>query len=130
MRNCVVLMLVVLFSIGILGVGCEKKESSKESEVKVPSAPSVTAAVVLCAKCGEVAGTPKCCAAEAKKCDKCSLIAGSPACCKGVDFTKGNVNLCPKCGEVAGSDKCCKAGAEKCTGCGMTKGSPGCCLAK
>ena len=46
------------------------------------SASKATAAVSaeLCAKCGEVAGSEKCCAEGAEVCAGCGLHKGSPGC--------------------------------------------------
>lgn len=46
------------------------------------SAAKATAAVSaeLCAKCGEVAGSAKCCAEGAEACAGCGLHKGSPGC--------------------------------------------------
>ena len=38
------------------------------------------AKVELCAKCGEVKGSDKCCKEGVAKCPKCGLNAGSPGC--------------------------------------------------
>lgn len=38
------------------------------------------ACVACCAKCGEVAGSEKCCAADAEICPGCGLHKGSPGC--------------------------------------------------
>jgi len=86
-----------------------------------------TAPILLCAKCGQIKGSDKCCVPGAKKCSKCGLVEGSIACCKGIDFSKGDVKLCTKCGEIKGSANCCREGAEKCPKCGLNKGSIGCC---
>ena len=38
------------------------------------------ASAELCGKCGEVAGSEKCCAGGAEVCPACGLHAGSPGC--------------------------------------------------
>jgi len=85
--------------------------------------------VALCAKCGEIKGSDKCCKLEGRtKCPKCGLLKGSPGCCKIPKELRNAVPLCPKCGEIKGSDKCCKPeGRTQCAKCRLFKGSPGCC---
>ena len=82
--------------------------------------------VLLCAKCGQIKGSPECCKEGAARCAMCGLIKGSPGCCR-LAGAKEPVCLCTFCGEIKGSDKCCKPGAAKCSRCGLNKGSPGCC---
>jgi len=82
-------------------------------------------AVMLCTKCGEVAGAEKCCK-PAASCKGCGLHKGSPGCCKIPKKMEGKqVALCG-CGQVKGSEKCCAKDAKKCEACGMAAGSPGC----
>jgi hypothetical protein len=82
--------------------------------------------LAVCSKCGELKGTTKCCAEDAKKCEKCGLNKGAPGCCnKGVK--KIDALLCTSCGEIKGSAACCAKDAKKCDKCGLAKGSPGCC---
>ena len=125
--------LCLLLVIGLLVIGCEKKEEQgaagqgKEKGVAAAKKAVAVASISLCAKCGQIKGSDKCCVPGAKKCSKCGLAEGSPACCKGIDFSKGDVKLCTMCGEIKGSAKCCKEGAEKCPKCGLNKGSIGCC---
>ena len=85
--------------------------------------------VALCPKCGEIAGSPKCCKPEGRTtCAKCGLFKGSPGCCKIPKGTKEPVLLCLNCGEIKGSPTCCKPeGRTICANCGLFKGSPGCC---
>lgn len=78
---------------------------------------------VLCAGCGQVKGSDKCCVEGVEKCDKCNMEKGSPGCCKITQDTE----LCGHCGEIATSEYCCKEGADVCTACGLHVGSPGCC---
>ena len=80
----------------------------------------------LCADCGEIKGSDKCCVPEAEKCPKCGLNKGAPGCCK-IEKGVKDVKLCTDCGEIKGSDKCCVPEAEKCPKCGLNKGAPGCC---
>jgi len=85
--------------------------------------------IKVCAACGEIKGSDKCCVAGAAKCPKCKLNKGSVGCCRNLKPAAGakDVVLCAKCGQVKGSDVCCKADAPKCAKCGLAKGSPGCC---
>ena len=85
--------------------------------------------IVVCAKCGEIKGTKKCCAKDASKCAGCGLNKGSAGCCKHLKPAKGETEivLCAKCGQVKGTSKCCAAGAAKCGKCKLAKGAPGCC---
>lgn len=118
---------------GLLVVGCEKKEcqtpvkQTDGQETVLEKTPVAAGCVSLCANCGQIKGSAKCCVPGAKKCSACGLAKGSPACCKGINFSKGDVELCTKCGEIKGSANCCKAGVEKCSKCGLNKGSIGCC---
>ena len=114
--------------VGIFALGCEKKEESAPAPDSTSPAigKTTSASVSLCSMCGEVKGTPKCCAPDAAKC-ACGKNKGAPACCKELDFSKGDVQLCTKCGEVKGSANCCAPGAEKCSQCSLNKGSVGCC---
>ena len=125
MKKLLTILMVMVIAL-IVGVGCDKKEAATNITPKVKSPD--TKAIALCAMCGEVKGSEKCCKPDAVKCDMCGLAKGSPACCKGIDFSKGDVKLCSMCGEVKGSEKCCNPDAEKCEKCGMAKGSPGCCI--
>ncbi|MFC1737344.1 hypothetical protein ACFL1X_14625, partial [Candidatus Hydrogenedentota bacterium] len=71
--------------------------------------------LVVCSKCGELKGCPRCCAKDAVKCDKCERSKGSIGCCKGLKAADGkDVVLCAKCGQVKGAPECCKADAPKC----------------
>lgn len=131
--NDLIKKISLVLVMGLLIIGCEKKESQppvEQTEAKESVLEKVSSAVepvLLCAKCGQFKGSDKCCAADAQICSSCGLAKGSPACCKGIDFSKGDVEICTKCGEIKGSAKCCKTGAEKCPKCGLNKGSIGCC---
>ena len=108
-------------------LGCKDKPVDKPPTSAAKKTPGKC---LLCAKCGEVKGSAKCCKEGIAKCTKCGLHKGSPGCCRIKDIvekTGKDVCLCTYCGEVKGSDKCCKAGAMKCTKCGLNMGSPGCC---
>ncbi len=123
--------LVLLSLVMLVLPACEKKETTTppKSTADVTEETKV-GSVALCSNCGQVKGTPVCCAEGAEKCSGCKLVKGSPACCKHYDFTSGPVLLCTSCGQVKGSDVCCKEGAEKCGKCSLAKGSPGCCKLK
>jgi hypothetical protein len=85
--------------------------------------------LTLCKSCGELKGSPKCCAKDAAKCSKCGLNKGSPGCCKALKPVLGqqDIVLCSKCGEQKGTPECCAKDALKCSKCNLAKGSPGCC---
>jgi len=103
-------------------IGC----GGEDAEEAPPKKPGTC---LICAKCGQIKGSDKCCKAGAEKCPNCGLHKGSPGCCR-LKGAKEDVCLCTYCGEIKGSDKCCKAGAAKCTKCGLNMGSPGCCRIK
>ena len=110
---------------------CNKKttdsaQSDKPSTEEEGAAAKPAGKVLLCAKCGQIKGSPECCKEGAPRCAMCGLIKGSPGCCR-LAGAKADVCLCTFCGEIKGSEKCCKPGAVKCSRCGLNKGSPGCC---
>jgi len=109
-----------------------KADSKKHIQKIVDQGETPERLLVVCPKCGEIKGSEKCCAPDAKKCGVCKLNKGSPACCKGLKPAKGekDIILCGKCGEVKGTDKCCRADAPKCAKCGPNKGAPACCKLK
>jgi len=88
-----------------------------------------SATIEICTGCGEIKGSPKCCAPDAVKCGDCGLNKGSIGCCKDLKPAAGekSVKLCRACGEVYGSADCCNPHAAKCEKCGRNKGAPGCC---
>lgn len=106
-------------------IGCNKDETPETQPACTPKGKK-PGTCVICAKCGQVKGSDKCCKPGTEKCDKCGLDKGSPGCCR-LNGAKEAVCLCTYCGEIKGSDKCCKPGATKCTKCGLNMGSPGCC---
>lgn len=68
-------MIVALVAVGVLAWAAV-------SFAQCGGAAKASAAVSaqLCPKCGEVAGTEKCCAAGAEVCAGCGLHKGSPGC--------------------------------------------------
>ena len=124
MRKMLMVAMVSLLGIACLTTGCKKQDPAGQATVSADT----QGQMILCAKCGQLKGSDKCCQPDAEKCPVCGLAKGSPACCKGIDFSKGDVKLCPQCGEIAGSPKCCVQAVEKCSHCGMNKGAPGCCI--
>ncbi len=68
-------MFVSLMALSLLGFAAAS--FGQESEVDQAAA-AVSAAT--CPKCGEVAGSQKCCAEGAKLCAACGLNKGSPGC--------------------------------------------------
>ena len=123
MRKILLIVACTLVPLAMLLASCEKKESSPTKTTQAGQKAPVT----LCAHCGEIKGSEKCCRADAVKCTACGLNKGASACCKNIDFSQGSVQLCPKCGQGKGSEKCCAADAAKCPACGLNKGAPGCC---
>ena len=87
------------------GCGCRAKKTEKAVEKKVST-------VTVCVKCGETAGSEKCCAEDAAKCTKCGLHKGAPGCCRiGKDVEGKTVEIevratCgAKCGTKCGTKK-------------------------
>jgi hypothetical protein len=68
------LAVVAIGTVAFVGAGCccPCKKKCK--------APDAAAAQAVCGKCGEVAGSAKCCQPGAEKCAKCGLDKGSPGC--------------------------------------------------
>lgn len=77
----------------------------------------------ICAKCGEAAGSEKCCSEEGK-CENCPFHSGTDLCCSGLESTDGK--YCGKCGQKKGTEACCAEGAKTCEGCSFVAGSPMC----
>lgn len=105
--------------------------SGKEVSARDKVARSVEQ-TLLCTKCGEAAGTEKCCK-PAVACQGCGLHKGAPGCCALPKDAEGKVALCAGCGQIKGSEKCCAKDAKKCEACGLASASPGCkikCAAK
>ena len=79
----VIITLLALIGIALAASSCEKSEpvGRGTSDVSQPDS-SQAAAVELCTKCGQIAGSDKCCKAGTEKCSACGLDKGSPGCCK------------------------------------------------
>jgi hypothetical protein len=126
MKNIIIIGFSFLLGLALSG-GCEKKEPAQPASGGAKTAAPKDTRIMLCAKCGEIKGSAKCCKAGVEKCPLCGLNKDSASCCKKIDFRWGDVELCPKCGEVKDSRRCCVMAAEKCPKCGLHKNSPGCC---
>lgn len=65
-------LMVTAAPLAMAGSGCGggSSEKSMADESKI----------VLCGKCGEVAGAEKCCKADVENCAACGLHKGSPGC--------------------------------------------------
>lgn len=75
MRKYMWLVAVVAISgVAWLGAGC-----CCPCKKKCQAAPAA-ASQAICGKCGEVAGSAKCCQPGTEKCAKCGLDKGSPGC--------------------------------------------------
>jgi hypothetical protein len=123
--------------IGLLTIGCDKKDTTATSAAKTNNAvaantstpPATTKASLeadICGKCGCCAGCEDCCNKDAEICDKCGFQKGTQMCCVEGMSPKDGVKYCKECGQEKDSDSCCKEDAEKCADCGLAKGSPGC----
>ncbi|TAN38027.1 MAG: hypothetical protein EPN23_03500 [Verrucomicrobia bacterium] len=65
---------VAVGAVAWLSVGC----CCPYKKCKAPAA--AVAPQEICAKCGEIKGSAKCCQPGAEKCAKCGLDKGSPGC--------------------------------------------------
>ena len=106
-----------------------KKSPAKYIKVLESQGVTLARTTELCAGCGEIKGTARCCKPKGRvTCAGCGLFKGSPGCCAIPKGAKPPVVLCTGCGEIKGTARCCKpADRAKCAGCGLFKGSPGCC---
>lgn len=105
-------------------VGCqaEKKEDGKKDDGDKKT--NVSAPIAHCSKCGEEAGSEKCCDDSVASCE-CGFHEGTDLCCnKGkIKPTEEKGTYC-SCGFTEGSEKCCKSD-DMCS-CGYAHGSEMC----
>ena len=109
-------LIVLLFAL-LVATACSSSSTCPIKAGKV--------GISACKKCGEFAGSKKCCAKDIAKCGGCGLNKGSVGCCKLPKNSDGKI--CTKCGEFKGTAKCCAKDAKKCGKCGLNKGSAACC---
>ena len=76
-KSLVLVMVLALVGMIFLAGGCKKEEPAS-----LIDAVNAEMAKSLCAKCGQIKGSPVCCKEGAVKCDKCGKDKNSPGCCK------------------------------------------------
>ena len=106
-RILMITVLLMLFSITVA--------QAQEKPVKEDKNAMTFTQEILCAKCGEVKGSEKCCQPEGRTvCDACGKFVESPGCCQTIKAKKAEMKdmkmKSSDCGKKTKSDCCGKPG--------------------